>query len=504
MMTTHRILAIPAVLLLAFLATAHAAEPAARRPNIVFILVDDMPYAGPSFTGNALLDTPHIDRIAREGMFFSRAYAEPVCGPSRVTLMTGQFSGRHGRTDNAPGVHPYALMREPLLPLPAGTKPGGAMDDTATSARLPDPVQPGGFSLVQALKAAGYRTGITGKWHMPANTITPKAARRYGFDFCTDNPDRSRPYRDTQHFTDDAVQFIRDSRDQPFFLYMPLVAVHGGHVVPPEDRARWKEKLGGKDAGIDPDMLASLEYVDFSVGRILAVLDELKLADDTLVVFTSDNGGVGKANVNAANKPFRLGKGTLYEGGIRVPLFLRWPGHVAAKSRCDVPVHFADFLPTLCAAAGAEIPSDWPLDGVSLVPLLAGGTLPERTLFASYPHYLAEYATTPVRAVIQRRYKLVWHPYDHIEIEGGRITPTSLRYVPEPLVELFDLEADPGERENLADRQPEKVAEMKGLMEAWMKEAGAKDLSPNPDYDASRPLFNSRDEWLRQTRRSPP
>lgn len=495
-----RILPLFAALLIVPLATPHPAAAVERMPSIVFIVVDDMPYAGPSVTGNTLLDTPHIDRIAREGMFFSRAYAEPVCGPSRATLMTGQFSGRHGRTDNAPGVHPYALMRESLLPVPGDVKPGREIDDTVTSARLPDPVQPGGFSLVQALKSAGYRTAITGKWHLPANAITPKAARRYGFDFCTDNPDRSQPYRDTKHFTDDAVQFIRDNRDQPFFLYVPFVAVHGGHVVPPEDRARWRQKLGGGNAGMDPDMLASLEYVDFSVGRILAVLDELKLVDDTLVLFTSDNGGVGKATANAANRPFRLGKGTLYEGGIRVPLFARWPGHVAAGSRCDVPVHFADFLPTLCAAAGATIPSDRPLDGTSLLPLFAGGTLPERTLFASFPHYLAEFGTTPVRAVIQQHYKLVWHPYDHIEFTGGRITPTSLHYVPEPLVELFDLEVDPGERENLADRHPGKVTELKGLMEAWMNEAGAEDVTPNPDYDPSRPLYNTRDAAL-ETRR---
>ena len=216
------------------------------------------------------------------------------------------------------------------------------------TARRPDPVQPGGFSLVQALEAAGYRSGITGKWHMPDNTITQKAAHRYGFDFCTDSPDRSQPYRDTKHFTDDAVRFIRDSRDEPFFLYMPLVAVHGGHVVPPEDRARWKERLQGKDAGIDPDMVASLEYVD----------------------------------------------------------------------------------------------------------LVAGG-----------------------------------------------MKPGSMRYVPEPLVELFDLEADPGERVNLAERHPERVAEMKRLMAAWMEEARAADLSPNPDYDAGRPLFDSRDERLKNASR---
>jgi arylsulfatase A-like enzyme len=140
------------------------------------------------------------------------------------------------------------------------------------------------------------------------------------------------------------------------------------------------------------------------------------------------------------------------------------------------------------------------LDGTSLRPLFTGGTLPERTLFVTYPHYLAEFATTPVRAAIQSRYKLVWNPYDHIEITGPRVTDTTLRYQPEARVELFDLETDPGERENLADRYPEKVAELRSLMETWMKQTGAKDLIPNPAYDASRPLFNTREEALKKAR----
>jgi arylsulfatase A-like enzyme len=293
---TFRILTFLTALLLAPLAASHAADAPkpSGKPNIVFILVDDMPYAGPSVTGNKLLQTPHMDRIAKGGMLFSRAYTEPVCGPSRATLMTGQFAGRHGRTDNVPGVHPYALMREPLAPLPDGTPADGFPGEAAAGARLPDPVQPGGYSLVQALKGAGYRTAITGKWHLPQQHLTPKLARRYGFDFCTDKPDRSQPYRDTQHFTDDAIQFLRDNRQQSFFLYVPYVAVHGGHVVPPEDQARWKERLKGKKDIMPPEMLASLEFVDRSVGRILDALDELKLADNTLVILSSDNGGVVK------------------------------------------------------------------------------------------------------------------------------------------------------------------------------------------------------------------
>lgn len=488
-----------AAMLLAPLVTLNAADAPEPKPNIVFILVDDMPYAGPSATGNKLLQTPHMDRIAKEGMLFARAYTEPLCGPSRATLMTGQFAGRHGRTDNVPGVHPYALMQEPLAPLPEGTPAEGFAGEAAAGARLPDPVQPGGYSLVQALKAGGYRTGITGKWHLPLQHLTPKLAPRYGFDFCTDKPDRSQPYRDTKHFTDDAIRFMRDNRAQSFFLYVPYVAVHGGHVVPPEDQARWMERLKGKK-DIAPDMFASLEFVDRSVGRILDALDDLKLADNTIVIFASDNGGVGKDLYSVENAPFRLGKGTLYEGGVRVPLFIRWPGQIQPGSRCNAPVHFADMLPTLCDAAGVKPDPAHKLDGTNLRPLFTGGTLPERTLFVSYPHYLAEHGTTPVRAAIQGRYKLVWHPHDHIEIAGARVTESTIRYLPQPRTELFDMESDPGEHENLADKYPEKVSELKSLLETWMKQTGANALTPNPAYDATRPLFNTRDEAIKKER----
>jgi arylsulfatase A-like enzyme len=244
-------------------------------------------------------------------------------------------------------------------------------------------------------------------------------------------------------------------------------------------------------------MLASLEFVDRSVGRVLDALDQLGLTDNTMVLLASDNGGVSKLVYSVDNLPFRMGKGTLYEGGVRVPLFIRWPGRIAPGGRCDVPVHFVDLLPTLCDVAGVRIDPNHPLDGVNLRPLFLGGPLPERTLFITFPHYLAGYATTPVRAVVRGRYKLVWHAYDHLEFEGGRVTSATTRYVPEPRVELFDLEADPGERTNLAKRNPEKLAEMKKIFTTWMKEVGAKDVTPNPAYDASRPMFNSRDEALR-------
>ena len=246
-----------------------------------------------------------MDRLAKEGMFFTRAYSEMLCGPSRATLITGQTAARHGRTDNVPGSHPYARMQEPLLPLKPDVNTSLHFDLIQTT-RLPDPVRPGTYTIVTALKAGGYRTAISGKWHLPGMYLAPAKARELGFDFC--NEDRMtgrKPYKDTENFTDEAIRFLRDNRNQNFFLYLPYHAVHAPHVVPPEDKQRWKEKLKGKNPGIDPDMLASLEFVDRSVGRVLDTLDELGLADNTLVVLAGDNGGEGRVAYCEGNKPFR-------------------------------------------------------------------------------------------------------------------------------------------------------------------------------------------------------
>lgn len=484
-----------AALLLAPPGPLPAADAPKRKPNIVFILVDDLPYAGMSLTGNPYLETPNMDSLAKQGMFFSRAYSEVVCGPSRTSIMTGQFAGRHGRTDNVPGVHPRALMLEPLLPPPAGGEGGKAFDEAA-GARLPDPLRPDSYSLVKALKADGYRTALSGKWHMTKQHLTPAEARGYGFDFCNEKADRSQPYRDTQRFTDDAVRFIQENREQTFFLYLAFVAVHNPHIVPPEDKARWAKRLEGKNPGISPDLLASLEFTDRSVGRVLDTLKELNLADDTIVIFAGDNGGVCKRVHGEENQPLRMGKGSLYEGGVRVPLLLRWPGHIPPGSRCDAPVSLADLFPTLCDAVGTKLDPAYPRDGVSLRPLFSGGKIPDRTIFIHYPHYFATSGTTPTRVAIQDRYKLVWNPYDHIEIEGARIHPDRVRYIPKPRLELYDVQADPGEKVNLAEKMPDKVKELCRLYEAWMKQVGAKELAPNPDYDAKDPLFNEREAAL--------
>jgi uncharacterized sulfatase len=447
--------------------------------GIVFILVDDMPYAGMSLTGNPILETPNMDRIASEGIFFTRAYSEILCYPSRATIMTGQYAARHGRTDVAPGVHPHALMREP---------------------DLPDPVGPGTYTLVKALKAGGYRTALSGKWHIPRQHLTPAMARDHGFDFCHKTADRGNPYRDTENFTNEAIRFLKENKDHKFFLYLPYVAVHGPHIVPAEDQQRWKEILKGKDTGFLPDMLAGLEFVDHSVGRVLDALEELGLEENTLVVLASDNGGLTSEMYSDENRPFRRGKGTLYEGGIRVPLVMRWPGHIEPGSRSDVPVHFADLFPTFCDVAGVAVDPGHTLDGVSLEPVFSGGSLPERCLFFHYPHYICKWGTTPVRSVVQERYKLVWYPYDHVSVEGPILRPRTLSYSTEPCIEFFDLSGDPGERDNIAGKHPDKVKEMQALMEAWLEDTGALMNEANPDFDPNRPMLNSRDERIRRER----
>jgi arylsulfatase A-like enzyme len=208
-------------------------------------------------------------------------------------------------------------------------------------------------------------------------------------------------------------------------------------------------------------------------------------------VFSSDNGGVANFVYSEENKPFRLGKGSLYEGGVRVPLAFRWPGRIKPGSRCETPVHFVDLFPTFADVSGVSVDPNHHLDGVSLKPLFAGGSISERTIFLHYPHYIGQWGTTPVRAVIGDRYKLVVNPFDHFAIPGGKVAGG--KYIPEPRIEMFDLQADPSERTNIAAQHPEVVAEMQKALDAWLKETGARDATPNPNYDPANPLANLRD-----------
>jgi arylsulfatase A-like enzyme len=441
-----------------------------RRPlNILFILVDDMGWRDVGFMGSRYYETPHIDALAAEGMVFTQAYTNaPNCAPSRASLLTGQYTPRQG-------IYPVGNPdrgdsgRRKLLSIPNETT-------------LPADA----FTVAEGLREAGYATASLGKWHLGDGAETGPLGQ--GFDVNIggnhlghpasyfspyrneDLPDGPEGEQLTERLTAEAMAFLERHRDQPFFLYLTLYAVH----TPLQARANLVAKYEAKpgDGGQrNATYAAMVETVDVCVGRLLARLDELGLSDNTLVVFFSDNGGVGGITSQA---PLRGGKGMLYEGGLRVPMAVRWPGTVRPGTTCDDPVIGMDFFPTLLEAAGASPPEDGLVDGVSLLPLLHGGdSLHRHGLFWHFPAYLEgqaqgardpHFRTRPGGAVRQGDWKLI-------------------EYFEDGALELYNLREDVGETRNLADRQPARARELHDLMVAWRQEVEAPvPTEPNPAY----------------------
>jgi arylsulfatase A-like enzyme len=450
-----------------------------RPPNIVFILIDDLGWRDVGFMGSEYYETPHIDALAGQGMAFTSAYANgPNCAPSRASLMSGQYTPRHGIYTVAPAARGQARNRKLLV------------DETETTLDLEI------VTIAEALRSAGYATASVGKWHLGAGDYLPQ---NQGFDVNVGGNARGSP---PSHFwpyerqtargaalaiedlreggaegeyladrlTDEALAWIDANADEPFFLYMTHYAVHTPIQAKPAVIDKYAGKAGSQGHD-NPRYAAMVESADDSVGRILARLDELGLADDTVVFFFSDNGGLGRVTSMA---PLRGSKGMLYEGGIREPLIVRWPGRVEAGRTSDVPVTGVDFYPTLLEMAGADAPAGQVLDGLSLLPLLTGGRVEEalqaRPLFWHFPAYLegganGPWRTTPAAAVRQGDFKLIEF------FEDGSL-------------ELYNLRDDLGEQHNRAGDMPDEVQELHDLMLAWRETVGAPvPTAQNPDYD---------------------
>ncbi len=457
------------VLSVVLVTTITAALPvgaAERQPNIVFILADDLGYTDLACFGSRYYETPHIDRMASQGMKFTTGYTcGPNCQPTRAALMSGQYGPRTG-VYTVGRIDRFDWHSRPLRPV-----------DNVRQLPLDK------ITLAQALKAAGYATGMFGKWHLgdqgqyhPGRRGFDEAIVSQGrhFDFVT------RPRVDyppgtylADFLTDKAVDFIRRHRAGPFFLYLPHFGVHSPFQAKKEWIARFKDKppAGGH---YDPTYAAMIASVDESVGRVLAVLDELKLAENTLVIFSSDNGGVGGYTREGVpfkgitdNAPLRGGKGMLYEGGIRVPFIFRWPGKIAPGTVCDEPINSVDLYPTLLELARARPPAQYPLDGVSYLRLLTNGgrgKLDRAALYWHFPGYLGagrgSWRTTPAGAIRAGDWKLLEF------FEDGRL-------------ELYNLKDDLGEKHNLAAQMPEKVKDLQGKLVAWRKAIRAPMPTPN-------------------------
>lgn len=457
-----------AVAVLLAAAAPAAAQP--RKPNVVLIVADDLGQRDLGCYGSTFHRTPNLDALAKAGARFTDCSSScPVCSPTRASIMTGMYPQRFGITDWLPGRpdQPGQMLRRPeltmQLPLEART-------------------------LAERLRAADYVTGHVGKWHLGGEGFGPEtqgfqvniAGDHTGtpmsyFAPFANKKSKMRGLEDapageylTDRLTAEAERFIDRNKDRPFFLYLAHYAPHTPLRAPDDVVARYPSPpVHGRQS--HAVYAAMIERLDAGVGRVLAKLDELKLSENTLVIFTSDNGGLatleGMPFAPTINSPFREGKGYLYEGGLRIPLLVKWPGRVTPGAAPTFAACSIDLVPTALAACG--VASDQPFDGTSLLPLFGGQAPPSRDLFWHYPHY-ANQGSRPGGAVRSGSWKFV------------EFYETNRR-------ELFDLSKDVSESRNLAADRPEVVRELAAKLEAWRKDVGAKMPTPNPDYRPNPP-----------------
>jgi arylsulfatase A-like enzyme len=454
---------------------------AAERPNILVFLADDLGQRDLGCYGSTFHETPNIDKLARDGALFTNAYAAcPVCSPTRASLLTGQYPVRTGVTDYIGAPSPTAWNRNTKL-LPA-----------AYVDRLPHET----VNLARLLKGAGYATFFAGKWHLGPQTHWPETQ---GFDINKGGADWGGPYGGKKYFSpygnprledgpegehlpdrlaSETAAFIEANRDKPFMAYLSFYSVHTPLMSRKDLEAKYKEKrerlqlkeAWGREGERDVRLVQEhavyagmVDAMDQAVGKVLAKLDALKLGEKTIVIFTSDNGGLSTSEGwPTSNLPLRGGKGWMYEGGIREPFLVRWNGTVKPGTVIDTPISSPDLLPTFAALAGAALPNQ-PVDGVSLVPLLKGEALPERMLYWHYPHY-GNQGGAPGGAVRRGDWKLIEWYEDNTH-------------------ELYNLRNDIGEKENLSAKHGDIVRELAQALDSWRKATGAKMPSKNPKFN---------------------
>ena len=461
------------------------------KPNFVFILVDDLGWMDLGCYGSSFYETPCLDRLAGEGMRFTDAYAScPVCSPTRASIMTGKYPATVQVTNYIPGMAKGKLLSAPYLHyLPLEEK-----------------------TIARALGEQGYATWHVGKWHLGEKAYWPQ---RHGFDVniggWSAGMPRSyfSPYSNpmledgpqgqylTDRLTDEAIRLIRSNDGGPFFLNLWYYTVH----IPVQGKQEHVKRFAAKAAArgldkksafeigeyfpcqhkrdqrvvrrrfqSDPGYAAMVWSLDENVGRILEALQQEGLADDTVVMFTSDNGGLATAEGSpTCNAPLAEGKGWMYEGGTREPLLVRWPGVTEPGSLCDVPTSSPDFYPTLLEMAGLDPLSEQHADGVSMVPLLKGdGQLDREALFWHYPHY-ANQGGTPGCSVRSGDYKLI-------------------EFFEDRHAELYNLREDIAEEHDLAQSTPEVTERLRTMLHQWLREVDAKIPEPNPDYVPREPV----------------
>ena len=468
-------------------AHVHAADEAKRRPNIVFILADDLGWRDLSNEGSTYYESPHIDRIAAAGMKFTRGYATcQVCSPSRASILTGKYPPNHGITTWIGDASGKSWS-------------GRGRHDSHLPAEYDRNLRASEITLAEVLRENGYRTFFAGKWHLGSKGSWPTdhgfdinkggwdvGSPRGGFFAPWQNPNlESGPAGEslTLRLGRETANFIEANKDKPFLAYLSFYTVHGPIQTTPKLWEKYRDKavsagLAGERFLFDrrlnvrqvqdcPIYGGMVETMDAAVGIVLRKLDELGLSDNTIVCFTSDNGGVSSGDAySTSNTPLRGGKGRQWEGGIREPYYINAPGVTKAGSASAVPVNGIDWYPTLLELAGIPVPKKQDVDGVSIVPLLKGGAIADRPLYWHYPHY-GNQGGEPSSIITQDDWKLIYYH------EDGRD-------------ELYHLTKDPAEKHDLARREPSKAKALRAKLDAWLKSTDAKLPAKDATFDLAK------------------
>jgi arylsulfatase A len=446
------------------------------KTNVVLILIDDLGWKDLGCYGSEYYTTPNIDRLAGEGMRFTDGYAAcNVCSPTRAAIMTGKYPAR--------------LLLTQWLPSGRWSRTENKLREGRYISNLPLEE----VTVAETMREAGYRTAFMGKWHL--GTQTYYFPEHQGFDVNVAGRDYGAPgsyfypfkgtwkipttgktlHKETplpgkkgdylvDRLAEEAEKFIRESADKPFFLMLSHYAVHTPLQGKADKVARYQQVAENERQG-KPSYAAMVESVDDSVGRVMKTLRELKLDERTLVIFTSDNGGFAGATGNA---PLRANKGSNYEGGIRVPVIIKWPGQTKPGSVSHAPVISTDFYPTILAATGQELRPHQHIDGRSLVPVLTGsGDLDRDAIYWHYPHYNQHPQSFPSGVIRAGDWKLIE------AFETGKIS-------------LYNLADDIGETDDLSDQEPARVAELSNKLNAWRMDVGADPMRPNPEHNGKR------------------
>ena len=458
-----------------------------KKPNVLFILADDLGWRDTSLYGSAFCKTPNIDALAERGMMFTNAYAaNPLCSPTRASIMTGLWPARVGIT--TPGCHLDHIVLESSLNEKGPPHNKALIAQSVT--RLSTEYQ----TLSSVFRDAGYKTAHIGKWHLGAEPYSPF---EHGFDIDIPHTPAPSPLADGwfapwkvypnkgepgEHLEDrmaqEAIEFIRENKDTPFYLQFWQFSVHSPWHAKQDVIEKYAQKVDIEDPQHNPVYAAMVETMDDAVGQLIGTLEEEGILDNTIVIFFSDNGGVHWSATEhvhpdyidvpiTSNAPLRGGKANTYEGGTREPLIVAWPDHIEAGSCNDQAiVQSIDFFPTLTELCGLDAPKS--VDGISFAPALRGEPLARDTIFCHFPHYTPAADGLPSTYVRKGDWKLIRFYCDNDD-QTDR-------------VELYNLAEDIGETNNLADEYPDRVSELNDLIDQFLTDAGAVIPTPNPAY----------------------